>query len=155
MRAVVEVAAWWGLCFGLWIATLSAISWPEVAVSVPVSFACGVLAVACRRVARNKWQLRPAWLLPMLALPLSICTDTVRVLASAVTGPSRTARLVRVQVDGARGNGPRPDGRRALTTVILALSPGSIVVDFEADAGAATVHLLAGASPLVGREQAR
>lgn len=142
---VIEAVVWWGLCLGVWLVTLSAVSGQELVVATPLGLVSGVLAVIARRVAGNRWRLRPQWFLPVLLVPVAILADTVRVLAAAVTRPS--GRFVDLPVSQGAGDGAPARGRRALATMVITVSPGTIVVDIDPETGRATVHTLNAGRP--------
>jgi hypothetical protein len=144
-----EVLVWWGLTLGVWLITLSAVSAQEAEVAVPVALLCGVVAVAGRRAADNVWGLRPGWLLPLAALPVTVVSDTAQVLASAVT--RRAGRFEEVPVHGGKGSGPAAAGRRALATFLVGASPGSYVVDIDPDTGDAKLHVASSRGPKMQR----
>ncbi len=146
---VLEALVWWALCLGVWLVSLSAVSTQELVVATLVSLPCGVLAVAGRLATRHAWHLRPEWLLPVLVLPAAIVCDTVEVLASAVR--RRPGRFVRLAVGSGAGRGAGPEGRRALATFWVSVTPGSFVTDIDPDSGEALVHVLAERGPRMER----
>ena len=85
----------------------------------------------------------------LLALPRllawivkDVATGTVRV-AAAVIGvrPPRSPRAVRVEL------GPSSEQALVLTGVLLTISPGSVLIDADTDAGALDVHVVDGDDP--------
>src|SRR4051812_16833099 len=99
----VESLVWWGICLGVWLVTLSAVSSQEWLVSVLASVPCGVLATVGRRAAADGWSFRPAWFSSALTLPVSIAADTAAVLAGALPGRRRSGRFRRVEISDATG----------------------------------------------------
>ena len=140
---------WCGLCLGIWLITLSAVSTQELVVAVLVSLPCGVLAVAGRVATQRAWHLRPAWLVPIVVLPVAIVSDTVQVLGSAVL--RRSGRFEIIPVDGGRGRGPKVEARRAIAAFWVTVTPGSFVVDIDPETGDALVHVLAERGPSIQR----
>lgn len=147
---IVEVVVWWGLCLGVWLISLSAISLPELVVAVLASFPCAVLAVAGRHAAGNTWRFRARAFAPAALLPVAIVSDTAGVLASALPGRRRAGEFTDVHVEGGAGKGPAPDGRRAVATLLVTLTPGSFVADIHDD-GTARVHVLTERGPRMER----
>jgi multisubunit Na+/H+ antiporter MnhE subunit len=142
---VVEAVAWWGLCLGVWVITLSAVPGQELAVATPVSLPCGVLAVAARRAAGSRWRFRPRWLLAVVAVPVAIVSDTFQVFLAAMT--RREGHFAEVTVRQGAGDAPLASGRRALATILVTVTPGSIVTDIDTETGVAMVHVLSEGGP--------
>lgn len=142
---IVEAVVWWGLCLGVWLVSLSAVSGQELVVATPLGLISGVLAVIARRAAGNRWRLRPEWFLPLLLVPVAILADAVRVLAAAVTRPS--GRFVDVAISHGAGDRAPAQGRRALATMLITVSPGTIVVDIDPETAQAMVHTLNAGRP--------
>lgn len=140
-----EALFWWCAALGIWLLSLSAVSTSELVVATLVSLPCGALAVAGRLASRHAWKARPGWVLPVLLAPLTIVTDSVQVLSSAVTGGA--GRFERVPVGGGTGSGPLPEGRRAAATFWLSITPGSYVVDIDPATGEALLHVVAERGP--------
>jgi multisubunit Na+/H+ antiporter MnhE subunit len=150
---IIESAVWWALCLGVWLISLSAISLQELIVATLAALPCGVLATAARVVAGNAWKPRPAWFGPLALLPVAIVTDTVQVLAAAVR--RRPVEFSAVDVPESRGDTPRGAGRRAVATLVISTSPGTLVADTDPESGTLLVHKLAWRGPqmeqVVGR----
>jgi multisubunit Na+/H+ antiporter MnhE subunit len=146
-----EVVVWWAACLGIWLVSLAAVSGSELLVATCASLPCGVLATAGRQAAQERWTLRPRWLLPLLVLPVAIVTDAVQVLASVLPGRRDGGHFTTVAIRGGAGDEPAAAGRRALATLIVSASPGSIIADIDRDSGEALVHVLAGGGPRMER----
>ena len=144
-RFTLEALFWWGAALGVWLLSLSAVSTPELVVATLVSLPCGVLAVAGRVATSHAWTLRPAWLVPLLLVPVSIVTDTVEVLLSAAT--RKPGQFETMEVGGGSGGGALPEARRAAATFWVTVTPGSYVVDIDPDSGQALVHRLSRHGP--------
>lgn len=137
---IAEAVAWWGLCLGVWVVTLSAVSVQELVVATPLALASGVLATVARHAAGSRWRVHPRWLLPGLLVPVAIVTDAVRVLMAAVT--RRSGEFIDLPIADGAGEGALARGRRATATMLITVSPGTIVVDIDPEAGEATLHAL-------------
>ncbi|MHB2022705.1 MAG: hypothetical protein ACYCO3_05160 [Mycobacteriales bacterium] len=144
LRAL-EAGLWWGIAFGIWLLSLSALSGQEITVAALVSLPCGVIAVAARLVTQHSWGLRSAWLRPALWLPLAIVTDSAQVFASVFR--RNCGEFRRVSVSEAVGHGPGPQGRRAFATFFVSVTPGSYVADIDPETGEALVHVLSKGGP--------
>lgn len=136
---VAEIAVWAALCFGIWLLSLSAVSDAELAIGAASSVACGVAAMAVRRAIGLHWSVRAV---PWAALPtmvLAIGSDAVQVLIR----PLRRAGAGNVEVldTGARGQGAAAVTRRAVATMVMSASPGTVVLDAD-DRGRVTFHTL-------------
>lgn len=131
---------WWGLGVGVWVVSLSAVPVTEVIVAALVSLPCGVLAVVARVAAGNAWTFRPGWFRPALVLPLAIVKDLIQVFSLLRPGRNGAGRFRYRALSDASGEGSRPQGRRALATLLVTSTPGAIVIDIEPDTGLALVH---------------
>lgn len=145
-KTIVSVVFWSALCLGIWVLSLSSVSDEELAVGAASSLACGVAAVAFHRAIGLRWSIRGV---PWPALPTllaSIISDTAQVLVRPL---ARTARgRVNVVDVGARGNGAAATTRRAVATLLMSASPGTVVLDAD-DRGRMTFHSLDCAGPTV------
>ncbi|MBO0693105.1 MAG: Na+/H+ antiporter subunit E, partial [Acidimicrobiaceae bacterium] len=95
----------------------------------------------------------PRWLLPALGVPVAIIADAARVLAAALR---RTpGRFVRLAIGDGAGEGTLARGRRAAATVLITVTPGTIVADIDAETGEATLHTLADGRPRMEEVVAR
>jgi multisubunit Na+/H+ antiporter MnhE subunit len=137
------------MCLGVWLITLSAVSMEDLVVATLVSFPCGVLAVVGRVATRHTWGLRPVWLVPLLTLPIAIVSDTFQVLSSAVL--RRPGRFDSIAVGGGVGDGARAQGRRAIASFWVTVTPGSLVADIDPGTGEALIHVLAERGPRMQR----
>lgn len=91
--------------------------------------------------------LRRGDLRQIAAIPKQIVVDTVRVfvlVARKATGRTVVGgSFVQVPVDAA-GGGWQAARRDSVLTALLSVAPGTIVVDIDAESGAALVHCLGG-----------
>jgi multisubunit Na+/H+ antiporter MnhE subunit len=147
---VLEVAFWWAVGVGLWLLTLSSVSGQELVAAIATGLPCAVMAVLARRVVRGPLQPRAAWLRWLLPVPVAVLTDSARVL-----GVAAGALIGRRIPDGdlRRVSLPRDDSaddwqnRQAAAVVLVSASPGTVVLDVDADTGRALVHELASGRP--------
>lgn len=143
---VVEVAAWTGLLWGVWLLSLSAVGVPDLVVGGLCALLCAVCGVAARRGIGQRW--RPAWslLVPLAVLPVAIVVDSAAVLCSPWRARRRRADLQTVDV-GAAGHNPRQAARRALVTTIVSASPATVVLDADEATGRILVHAMHSPGP--------
>jgi multisubunit Na+/H+ antiporter MnhE subunit len=128
MRMLAEVVAWWAALLGVWLASLNAFSFAELATATCVALVCAVAAWAARRAANARWRIDPRWLRWSRFAPWAILHDTIAVLRLAA-GPDRPEHDSFDNVDLAG----RRDGHEALATTMISTAPGSVVVDAEQD----------------------
>lgn len=142
---IVESVAWWGLCLGVWVVTLSAVSVQELLVATPLALLSGILAAIARRATGNRWRVRPRWLAAGVLLPVAIAADAVRVLAAGATRPP--GRFVELPVSDGAGDGALARGRRAAATILITVTPGTVVLDIDPGTGKAILHALGEGPP--------
>jgi multisubunit Na+/H+ antiporter MnhE subunit len=145
-RVVAEVVAWWVVAFSVWMITLSIAPLQEYLLAVGCGLICALAAVWARRALEASWVLRPSWVLPLLAVPLIVVTDTVQVLLAPLRPARRRGRFTTV---GTRAvdDLPAARSRRAVATWLMSVTPGSYVLDADPDTGDLTVHSLAWRGP--------
>jgi multisubunit Na+/H+ antiporter MnhE subunit len=136
---LVEVGCWWIVCVGVWMAMLSAWSPHDLVVAVGAALPCALAAAGARRAVEGVWRPPIAAWRWLLVLPLTIVTDSVKILSlpwrrSADAGVLRTVRL------GPTGDDARSLGHRALAVAVLSTSPSTFVVGVDDDAGTALLH---------------
>src|ERR1700749_1320075 len=81
VRTLSGVVSWSLAAVGIWLLTLSAVSWSELLVGSGCSVAVGVIAVAAQRAVGASWSPSRATLRPLYSLPFAIASDTVQVLS--------------------------------------------------------------------------
>ena len=150
MRQLPEAALWWAACVGTWLLTLSSVNTPELVTAIVAGLPCAVVAVLARRAVRGPLSPRAAWLRWLLPVPVAVLADSARVLRIAAgaligrripEGDLRRVTLPRDADDDAWQN------RQAAAVVLVAASPGSVVLDIDPDSGEALVHELAAGRP--------
>jgi multisubunit Na+/H+ antiporter MnhE subunit len=142
LALVLETLVWSTAALGIWLLTLSAVSGEDLWVGSGCALVCGIAAAGVRRAINARWSATTAVVFgvrPALLLPLAIAADTAGVLAASARGTRRRGRLNTVELP-ARGGTSRAATRRAIATVLISASPGSIVVDANRETGVLTVH---------------
>lgn len=143
---------WWGVSFGVWLISLSALSDQELLVAALASLPCGFAAYGVRRVVGDSWRFRGSWYSALPFLPVSMFSDAAQVLTASVTGRRGTFRQVSTGFVGPSGEAKT---RRALAILIVSTTPGSYVLDIDPDSGQMLVHTLAPRGPDLAERAAR
>ena len=142
LARILEIVFWWAACLGVWLVSLSAISGQDLLVAVLVSLPCGVIAVAGRLAAKNRWGFDPVWVRSAVVLPFAIVNDAVQLIVRVLLAPGTRGELVKVPITDAAGRTPRADGRRGVATFLTTMTPSSIVTDVDPETGDALVHVI-------------
>ena len=138
-------ATLWSLAaLGIWLLTLSAVSWGELLVGTASALVVGVIAVAAQRVVGMSWDWKAVPLRPALLLPFAVTSDALQVLGLSLLRRQSHGHFETMDVD-AGGSSPRASTRRALATLGTTVTPASLVVDVNGE-GVMTLHSL----PTVG-----
>lgn len=159
-RWAVEIAAWTAMTWGIWLVSLSAVSTEELIVGGGCAVGCGVVCAVIRRLVGGRWRPAARTFLPAVLVPVAVVADAAAVLA-APWRPRRWLRAGRshrrgqdgtgghlVTVDiGARGPSPAAAGRRAIATLVVSASPGSVVVDADPETGELVAHVFCSVGP--------
>ncbi len=117
-RRLLEALVWSALAYGIWLVSLSAVSAQEYVVGSLCALPCGAAAAGARWAVEGSWTLRPAWLLPLLALPVVIVSDAVQVLAAPWRRPQGRGRFETVPT-AAAGGSVAGESRRAVATALV------------------------------------
>jgi multisubunit Na+/H+ antiporter MnhE subunit len=129
VRAVAEVLVWWAILVLVWLGTLNAFSYEELAVAALLAAPCAIAARLGRRAAGARWSVRAGWVRWLPHLPWAIVHDTVAMLAVAVR-PDRPGADDFDELPLANESAKaRQAGHEALATATLSAAPGSVVVD--------------------------
>jgi hypothetical protein len=151
MRRVVEGTCWFAVLSGAWVATLSGLSDRADLLAGPVcAVPCAIVAVAARRAMGAAWRPRPRWAAWPALVPAAIGADTARLFGRALPRLLRDRRAGGVMrlADAPPSEDPaRAAARRAMGTLIVSASPGTVVVDWPSDARPPTVHALGSGRP--------
>lgn len=132
------VIAWWVLLALVWVASLTTLSWQELAAAAIAAGLCVLVADRARRVLAGRCRLRAAWLRGLRALPRAVLTETLLVWRTAARrtrspGGSREVRL----------GHERSQSRQASAVLLLGAAPATVVVDVDRRANVVRVHSLA------------
>ncbi len=103
---------WWAVLVGVWLTTLSTVNWQDLLVAAVVAVPCALAAALLRGVYRGCWRPANAWTLP---------SAVVRGCAALF---SRHTALRHI---------PSDPVRKAVKTVIVSASPGTVVLDDEGE----------------------
>ena len=144
------LASWEATCTGLWLLTLSSLNLPELVTALAAAVPCVVLAVTARRAVGGSWAPRPRWTAWLLPLPAAVLADTGRVLARAV-GALAGRRIplggfTEVQLPRDRPQA-RWRARQVIAAGLVTTTPGTVVVDLDAESGRMLLHPLGSGPP--------
>lgn len=111
MARAVESIVWWAVLVGVWLCTLSTVTTQELVLAAVAAVPCALVATALRAAYQGRWKPTRAWSLPM------------RIVRECASLFSR-ASLRKIPVDTAR---------KAVKTVVVSASPGTVVLDDKDD----------------------
>ena len=143
VKPLAEVAAWSVVAFGVWLATLSSVTVPEMCFAAATSVPSGVLAWAGRRAMGGSWRFRPSWALwpaPVAAAAVAELGELARAAVRSSSGRLRTLELP-------AENQPLAAGREAAATLALCSTPGAQVVHHDPQEHTMIVHELLSRGP--------
>lgn len=146
LRVGTELVVWAGLCFGVWLLTLSSVTSQDVLLALPAAVLAAICAVGGRRVAGGRWRLRPAWARWYLGLPVAILFDTVKVLALVYSARRNYGRTETIDLPDDEEHDVAA-GRCAVGAMAMSASPGTYVVDADPDRRRMTVHTVGSPAP--------
>ncbi|MFI9383400.1 hypothetical protein [Kutzneria sp. NPDC052558] len=112
MARAVESAVWWVVLVGVWLTTLNAVNWQDLLVAAVAAVPCALLATLVRATYRGRW--RPA---SARALPAEVARGCVALFRRRTTLRHEKVRPL----------------QKAVRTVIISASPGTVVLDDEGD----------------------
>lgn len=141
---LLETSGWAVVACGVWLATLSGITLPELCFAVAASIPCGVLARAGRRALGASWRFDPEWLAWPLPVVDTLLAEVVVLWRIAVRRP-RPGELSTVDLPAEEPGLAR--GRAATATLAFCSTPGSLVADTDPEQHRLTVHTLLAAGP--------
>jgi hypothetical protein len=119
MRAV----SWWAVTAVTWVASLTTVTWPELAVAALVAVPCALAATRAEDVLAESYRIRARWPTRTRALPVG-APETVGVWRAGVRRFPGLVREVRL-------GGERSPARSALAALLLAATPGALMADAE------------------------
>jgi hypothetical protein len=147
LRTVVETLVWTLVLGGVWIATLTVVTVPELVFAGGVGLALAPVALTSRRALGVIVRPRAAWAGWLVRAPVAVVVDTARLAAAVVRavrrgeGVGAYRELVLPPEDT-----PRARTRAALGAIVVSSTPGSYVADVDAAtpdrSGGLTVHAL-------------
>ncbi|HWG64980.1 MAG TPA: hypothetical protein VG253_25115 [Streptosporangiaceae bacterium] len=143
-----EVICWWAACTGIWLLTLSAVSVPELVTALACALPSALAARAGRHAMSARWQPRAQWVAWLIRLPASVTADTARLFGAAcrwVVRPDGTGELRDVQLPHEAA--PVAGTRRALASLVLSATPGTLVVDTNPEEDKLVIHSLVNGPP--------
>ena len=150
MRHLPEFLFWETAGTGVWLLTTSSISTPELVAALLGALPCAVLAVLARRAVGGSWLPRAAWARWLLPLPVAVVADCGRLLrhaAAALVGrriPKGEVGTVELTRDRA---GRVWRARQAAAVLLVSATPGSMVLDVDAEKATAVLHSLGSGRP--------
>jgi multisubunit Na+/H+ antiporter MnhE subunit len=129
---------WWAVLALVWVASLNTVTWQELAVAAGAAALCAGVSAAATHMVPGQRLPRPAWLRGLWLLPWLVLTETFLVWHMALrqlrrrpaTGVRRELRL----------GGERSPTRRAAAALLLAATPGTVVVDVDDRANVVVLH---------------
>jgi hypothetical protein len=103
---------WWAVLVGIWLTTLSSVEGQDLLVAAVAAVPCALVATFVRGVYCGHWRPSSGW-----TLPVAIARGCAALF-------SRHTELRRI---------PSGSLRKAVKTVIVSASPGTVVLDDEGD----------------------
>lgn len=145
MRRAAVFAAWWAVLTGLWLLFASTVTWPEVVVAIGAGAMAAAVAVLALRVTGLDVGFDRHWATWLISVPVDVVSDTLTIAALVAR------RLRGEPVGGQFRRVPLPEqpdaahiaGRNTLVTVLVSMSPGTVVVRADPDGNEMLVHTLA------------
>lgn len=143
-----EGVAWALVCLGVWLATLSTITWEELVVGGSAAVLCGAAAVGGRILVSGRWTMRWRWLGWFWRLALTAPIEMAQALWAVVrrqSGRSTTLGLPKREAAYVAAS------RRGIGTLLICASPGSYVFDADPRERRLSVHRLGRGAPAAVR----
>ncbi|HET6877615.1 MAG TPA: hypothetical protein VFH38_08815 [Jatrophihabitans sp.] len=145
-RVGTELVVWAGLCFGIWLLTLSSVTSEDILLAALAAALAAVCAVAGRKVAGGRWRGRLAWTRWYLGLPVAILLDTVKVLALVYSARRHYGRMQTLDLPEGEDH-DLAAGRCAIGALGMSASPATYVVDADPDEHKMIVHTVGSPAP--------
>lgn len=146
LSALGEIVVWWVVADAVWLATLSSFTPSELAVATACTLPCAVVARPARHANGGCWRFRIGWLAWLPIVARDVAVQTVQAWLYALVPGRRRAVLTAVPLPAE--DEQRAAGRRAMSALSLATTPGTVVCDADARLGRLLLHRL-------GRQQGR
>lgn len=142
MRVGAEVAAWWAITFAVWLVTLSTVTASEVVVAAGCALACAIPAPWLRRANDGVWKPQWGWLRWVPLMLRQLPGDTWSVWRRALAGRrcEQKAQWTRLQLPNEGADVAAT--RRAVATLALGATPGTVVVDSDPEENSIVLHRL-------------
>jgi hypothetical protein len=134
-----EGGTWTLAALGLWLATLSSVSLPEVCFALACAIPCGICAVATRRALGDAWHLRRRWLALPLLVAWTALADLAGVMRAASSRSSGRLRHVDLPTEPER----TAQARAALFILGISATPGGLAIHVDNGLRRFVVHDLA------------
>lgn len=145
----VKAVGWWVVLVAVWMASLTTPSWPEFVAAGVTAGVCVPVAARARRVLDVRPAVRLAWLRGLWRLPGAVLWETLAVWLAA----AHTVRgaPVRGELRELPLRGDRSAGRQAVAVLLLAATPGTVVVTVDGKRNTVLLHGFPGAEGPVER----
>lgn len=140
VRACIEILLWWVFTALVWLATLTSITLIDLAVAVVCTLPCAALARSARHANGGNWGFRVGWLAWGSTVARDVAVQTVQAWLYALTRRRRPAVLTAVPLPAEDEQAAA--GRRAVTVLAFATTPGTVVCDCDARTGRVLLHRL-------------
>jgi hypothetical protein len=145
MRTLRFLAFWWLALAGWWVLVVGANAGLELVAGACAATLGTMLAVAVRRQELLRFRFEPAWLAKTASAPWKIAQELAVVTWALVLDLARVRR-VRSAYRALPFPAGRADavsaGRRAVVTIVSALSPNTLPLDMDCERGLVLRHEL-------------
>lgn len=111
------VVVWSGVLVLVWVASLTTVTWQEIAVAAVVAVPCAIMARRAGRVVSVRWHVRCGWLRGLWRLPVAVLGETLTVWRAAAHRRSGELRELRLGHERSRA-------RQAIAVLLLCATPG-------------------------------
>lgn len=146
LRVGTEFAVWAGLCFGVWLLTLSSVTSQDVLLAALAAVLAALCAVGGRKIAGGRWRFRISWARWYLGLPVAIVLDTAKVLFLVYSARRQYGRTATIDLPDDEEH-DLAAGRCAVGAMALSASPGAYVADADPAEHKMTVHTVGSPAP--------
>lgn len=138
-----ELLVWACLTLGVWVVTLSSVPLGEMAIGAGAGLGAAVVATLARRALGGRWRPSPRWVAWVPHLVVSVPRDTLTLYVSALRRMGLSRSSVEFEVRSVQLPPEAPEtraARLALGTLMVAATPGTVVIDEDPDSGELVVH---------------
>ena len=156
----IEILLWWALMVGVWDVTLSGTTVPDISAAAGAGLLSAIAAVAARVAIGGRWRADVRWVRWLPVWAMSVAVDTGAVLALAGRHLRRPVRGRDVHgaftdIALAKPEFASEDAHRALATMALSSTPGTLVYDAEPEDHRLLVHRIVDTKPGLERTVSR